>query len=390
VRSGQGHIVVLGDSQHEAAMFVDSVLARTSGYDVAQISIRRLGAVSPDKLANEAVLIVVHDADSASAADLEELRIVLERDPGAVERVRFILVGSARLEHALNDPMARALNSRIGARVRLVRKTAQRHAAPVVQSNSKKKWALRVSAFSACAALVCTVATGFLKPEARTALFGVTAEQVTAASEAVRSLMASFETSNAGSEKKAPTAPVEVASAAPVAHAAAPATSGSSFGERFADFVEKAAYAAGRAPSAWSQAASVSSAHASAKPAKSSWRPAPKPSTSPSQSGGFFATLARLFVRDSHGQKRSVETGGAVLETALMTAKLARSAGENVLELGSFAHPDKAYDLKSSLAGQFDRVAVARFDPPSGPVYSVRVFDGEGQQAAAAPQTANR
>ena len=62
----------------------------------------------------------MHDADSASAHDIEELRIALERSPDAVERIRFVLVGAARLERALADSEARALASRVGAPRRYV------------------------------------------------------------------------------------------------------------------------------------------------------------------------------------------------------------------------------------------------------------------------------
>jgi hypothetical protein len=250
---------------------------------------------------------------------------------------------------------------------------------------------------------VCRV-HGLLAVGRATALIGVTGEQIAALSQAVRALVPALDATAAttphSDEADASVAPT-VATASTAAAPSRPARSieeasatpgGASFGERFANFVEKAAYAAGRAPAAWSQASAASATHASASPkASAPHRPwaAPKPSVVTAHSG-FFATLARLFIRDSHGT-HSVETGGAVLETALMSAKLQRGAhraSDGILELGSFARAESAYDLKSTLATQFDRVAVARFDPPSGPVYSVRVFDLAGQQAeavAAAP-----
>jgi hypothetical protein len=386
VRAGQGHVVVLGESQHEAAMFVDSVLARASGYDVVQISIRRgAGSISAERLAGDSVLVVVHDADSASAHDLEELRIALERSPDAVERIRFVLVGAARLERALADHEARALNSRVGARIRLVRKTAQRHAVPVAKRNTTKRWALVTSGVTACAALVCAVVAIF-SPAQRSALIGLTSEQVAALSDAARALVSSADAS-ADTTARAP-APAQVAASSastgsPIEAAALHAPGGASFGEHFASFVQNAAHAAARAPMVWSQP-DGKPAKASVKAPSAPWtRTVSKPrATAGVQSTGLFAALTKLFVRDARGE-RAVETGGAVLETALMSTKLARGtrrATDGVLELGAFARAKSAYDLKSSLAEQFDRVAVARFDPPSGPVYSVRVFDLAGQE----------
>jgi hypothetical protein len=397
VRDGQGHIVVLGDSQHEAAVFVDSVLARASGHDIAQISIRRgANSIAPERLEGDAVLVVVHDADAASPAELEDLSLTLERSPDAVQRIRFILVGAARLERALVNPQTSALNSRVGARIRLVRKTAQRHAVPVVKRSNTKRWAVVTSGVTACAALVFTVVAIF-SPGERTALIGLTNEQIAAVSDAINALVSSADAS--ADTKASSSTPTEVPSAssstgAPIEQAAAVhAAGGASFGEHFANFIQNAAYAAARAPQVWSQPASDVPSYVSkpvAAPVKAPsapWtRTVSKPrATAGAPSTGLFAALAKLFVRDSHGQ-RTVETGGAVLETALMSAKLARGtrrAADGVLELGSFARAKSAYDLKSSLTEQFNRVAVARFDPPSGPVYSVRVFDLAGQEIEA-------
>jgi len=101
--------------------------------------------------------------------------------------------------------------------------------------------------------------------------------------------------------------------------------------------------------------------------------------TSPSSSLGHavVATVVSLFFPAEFGE-RVIASGGALIESVLMAAELL--AGDDgratrPVQLGWFERPRPAFELKSELTPHFDRVAVARFDPPAGTFFSVRVFD---------------
>lgn len=78
------------------------------------------------------VFIVVDDADDATVAQLERLRVGVEVAPDAIERLRLVLLGGSALVSKLEDRAARALTSRITSRVCLDargRESAGRHIA---------------------------------------------------------------------------------------------------------------------------------------------------------------------------------------------------------------------------------------------------------------------
>jgi cell division septation protein DedD len=63
------------------------------------------------------VVVVVTEADGASAADLERLRLTLECTPDAGDLVRLVLLGGPALLEILQRPEARALATRITNRI---------------------------------------------------------------------------------------------------------------------------------------------------------------------------------------------------------------------------------------------------------------------------------
>jgi hypothetical protein len=405
IRSGHGHIVVLADSQHEAAVFVDSVLGRVSGFDVSQISARRSRPPVDEPAPTRPTLVVVHDADCADASALEHMRLALESGTDAITRLRFILVGSTKLERTLALPEARALSSRVGAQVRLVRKAARKHTVPVIHRTSSRRWALITSALTAAAAVVCFVVADLSHSQA-----SVLREAVTSLASGVQSLdvfsgpaaRGPYRSTGGSSGSMfasfSPSSRKTQAFTDKVAQDLAPARQAiSSVATGFDGLVQTAALAAGRAPRTSlhsrieSPDAVVEITHVPVRPASSravvtrdTRKAGPAAIAAPAPATGFFASLARLFIGGSEGTY-AVETGGAVVETALMTTKLHRaSTKRDVFQVGSFSRANSAFALKSTLAGQFDHLAVARFDPPAGPYYSVRVFDLEKQRVETA------
>lgn len=77
------------------------------------------GLIDEARAAARPVVVVVADADLASAKRLESLRIQLDAAPGAIEVVRMVLIGCPVLSRILELPSARGLKSRVGMQVRL-------------------------------------------------------------------------------------------------------------------------------------------------------------------------------------------------------------------------------------------------------------------------------
>jgi hypothetical protein len=77
------------------------------------------GLIEEARAAARPVVVVVADADLASAKRLESLRIQLDAAPGAIEVVRMVLIGCPVLSRILDLPSARGLKSRVGMHVRL-------------------------------------------------------------------------------------------------------------------------------------------------------------------------------------------------------------------------------------------------------------------------------
>jgi type II secretory pathway predicted ATPase ExeA len=78
------------------------------------------GLIDEARAAARPVVVVVADADLASAKRLESLRIQLDAAPGAIEVLRMVLIGCPVLTRILDLPSARGLRSRVGMQVRLV------------------------------------------------------------------------------------------------------------------------------------------------------------------------------------------------------------------------------------------------------------------------------
>src|SRR5262245_47844383 len=100
---GEGHIVVLGASQRASDDLVEAVLQSIEGYQIEVVSVH----TAPCPIAGAPVLVVVYDADTASAAELDTLRMAWEEGCDAMARVRLILLGSQALTATLATDEAR-------------------------------------------------------------------------------------------------------------------------------------------------------------------------------------------------------------------------------------------------------------------------------------------
>lgn len=78
------------------------------------------------RAARRSVFIVVDDGDDATVAQLERLRSGVEVTPEALERLRLVFLGGPALVAKLDDHSARALRSRIVARIRVDEPRAER------------------------------------------------------------------------------------------------------------------------------------------------------------------------------------------------------------------------------------------------------------------------
>jgi type II secretory pathway predicted ATPase ExeA len=147
VHAGTGHILVSSEAQEAAAQVVEAALECVDALavlrlqatvadpvvDVANLSAKAasVSALPPPEtitgLIHEArandskVFAVVEDADDLDARGLERIRMALECEPDAIERMRIILIGGPRLDLTLAEPAASALSSRISARIQLTR-----------------------------------------------------------------------------------------------------------------------------------------------------------------------------------------------------------------------------------------------------------------------------
>jgi type II secretory pathway predicted ATPase ExeA len=151
LRVGSGHVVVTARDVEKAENLVETALVVTAPYRVLRISattdglaalagdvlafaadggpsVRRArdkvssplgGLIDEARAAARPVVVVVADADLASAKRLESLRIQLDAAPGAIEVVRMVLIGCPVLSRILELPSARGLKSRVGMQVRL-------------------------------------------------------------------------------------------------------------------------------------------------------------------------------------------------------------------------------------------------------------------------------
>jgi hypothetical protein len=77
--------------------------------------------VDEARSAGRSIFVVVDDGDEATVEQLERLRAGVEVTPEALERLRLVFLGGPTLVAKLQDRRARALSSRIGARISLGR-----------------------------------------------------------------------------------------------------------------------------------------------------------------------------------------------------------------------------------------------------------------------------
>jgi len=124
-------VVTAKDIEHAEAT-VDAAIASAEPYHVVRISAAVEGrsscealATSIAALADEArdagrcVVVVVSDADLASAKQLDRIRMDLEGSRGGIDVVRMVLIGSPVLSRILAMPSARAVATRVGMRAML-------------------------------------------------------------------------------------------------------------------------------------------------------------------------------------------------------------------------------------------------------------------------------
>jgi type II secretory pathway predicted ATPase ExeA len=125
-------VVVTARNVDEAEEAVEAAIAAAEPYRVVRVSAMAEGQPSRDFLAESieemaveargagrSVVVVVSDADLASAKQLERIRLELEGPKAGIDTVRMVLVGSPVLTRILELPSARALATRVGMRAML-------------------------------------------------------------------------------------------------------------------------------------------------------------------------------------------------------------------------------------------------------------------------------
>ena len=394
LHAGTGHVVVTAPEREKAAALVDAALERSSA-----LLVLRVRAVSADPLAvidegvtdkrsassrretlrellekaravDANVFAVVEDADSATAEQLERVRMAVECVPDAIERLRVVLVGTPQLDVTLQEPGASALASRVSAHVRFA---APRKTAAVVALNT---W----SAFRVAAAGVITVAVATLfgrneAPSQRK----FSSEPATAREVGAKRVDTNDDTPPAAavSAGDAPvTAPLP--ESAPAALADVQEVQG-----------EQPSPVVAAVPDP--PASDVSSSVTEARNVVSVER---APSTAIAHVAAQVARGARASREgsasvDSRGAragssvvpaKRSPETSAAASRSAEFGPRLKQPV---VMEAEAFKDPADAEALQKQLAERFDRVLVTRIDAARGPLYSVRVMDLESPRQIA-------
>lgn len=132
--SGSGHVLVTGSDPRRVKDVLADALSRAGalatlrvrardaeggGLQGAETSGALLGLLEKARTERRAVFVVVEDADEATVEQLDRLRTKVDLAPDAIALLRLVLVGSAHLVEKLEAHAARALASRIAARVRV-------------------------------------------------------------------------------------------------------------------------------------------------------------------------------------------------------------------------------------------------------------------------------
>ena len=116
----------------EAEQTVDAAIESVAPYRVIRISATLGGQSDRDVLsssietladdarsAGRSIVVVIADADLASAKQLERIRLDLEGVKGGIDLVRMVLIGCPVLSRILELPSARGLATRVGMRAML-------------------------------------------------------------------------------------------------------------------------------------------------------------------------------------------------------------------------------------------------------------------------------
>jgi type II secretory pathway predicted ATPase ExeA len=116
----------------EAEQTVDAAIESVAPYRVIRISATVGGQSDRDVLsssietladdarsAGRSIVVVIADADLASAKQLERIRLDLEGVKGGIDLVRLVLIGCPVLSRILELPSARGLATRVGMRAML-------------------------------------------------------------------------------------------------------------------------------------------------------------------------------------------------------------------------------------------------------------------------------
>jgi len=132
LRTGSGHLVVTAKDVDEAEQTVDAAIESVAPYRVIRISATLGGQSDRDVLsssietladdarsAGRSIVVVIADADLASAKQLERIRLDLEGVKGGIDLVRMVLIGCPVLSRILELPSARGLATRVGMRAML-------------------------------------------------------------------------------------------------------------------------------------------------------------------------------------------------------------------------------------------------------------------------------
>jgi hypothetical protein len=467
LHSGTGHVVVTAEERDKAAALVDAALERTTA-----LTVLRLRAASADPLAvidengtdaksaskrretlrdllekaravDANVFAVVEDADTASAEELERVRMAVECVPDAIERLRVVLVGTPQLDLTLQEPAASALASRVSAHVRFAppRKTAAGTALNTL------------SAIRVAAAGMMTVAVAALFGRNETPPHREAASQPASAREIAKSMAAASQQASApapaptaasGDDSVVASVPVEVAAvpealtnapaatAAPVAAPTAPvaavdSAAGSGVAEALpaantvafampdaqteapvaADGLAAAAEAAATAIATPASDAQPRTADADVPPdvaASASVPPKTRVADEAASARDASTAISQVSAQVARGERAlregsaSVDSRGVRAASSVAPPKRSSPASTlpardkevgkrlkqpTVVEAAAFKDAGDAQSLQEQLAARFEHVQITRVESGRRTLYSVRVTDLESARDVA-------